>query len=245
MIGEPNHGSQSSIDRAEFDRLADDYYSQHSENIAISGEGPEYFSEYKIADVAKVVRDRNAPAARILDFGCGIGNSIPFFRKYFPTAELSCADVSVRSMELAQKRFPGGEHFLAIEGDRIPAEDESQDIVFTACVLHHIPHEQHRHWLAELNRIVRPGGMLVVYEHNPLNPLTVRAVNTCPLDVNARLIRAGKLRREAEAAGWTHTSIHYRLFFPALAAPLRPLENHLEWLCLGAQYRLAGIKAAR
>jgi SAM-dependent methyltransferase len=235
---------RSRIDKAEFDRLADDYYAQHQENIAITGEKPEYFSEYKIIDVARIARERSLEAGRVLDFGCGIGNSVPYFRKHFPAATLTCADVSRRSIELAKLRFPGTEKYVLIEDGVIPVESGSQDLVFTACVMHHIPHEEHAHWLAELRRIVRPGGMLFVFEHNPLNPLTVRAVNTCPLDVNARLIRAGRLRRIAAESGWAQLSIDYRLFFPALAAPLRPLENHLRWLCLGAQYCLSGTRSA-
>ena len=222
---------------AEFDAMADDYYAQHKANIAISGEGPEYFSEYKIADLADLVAQRQAPCANIFDFGSGIGNSLPWFRKYFASSRLKCADVSERSLEVARTRFPGDEDFVSI-GDAIPCESASQDIVFSACVFHHIPHDQHEFWLKELLRIVRPGGLLAIYEHNPLNPLTLRAVNTCPLDVNARLIPGFTMRRRALGAGWTDARIDYRLFFPAALKGLRPWEPALAWLPLGAQYRL-------
>ena len=42
----------------------------------------------------------------------------------------------------------------------------------------------------ELKRVLRAGGACVIFEHNPLNPLTVQAVNTCPFDENAVLIKA-------------------------------------------------------
>jgi len=228
---------------AEFDLLADEYHDQHKANVAITGEGPEYFSEYKLADLAALVRRTRQSAAQVLDFGSGIGNSVPFFRKYFGQSELHCADVSARSMEIAQTRFPGGEKYLLI-GKDIPLPTHSVDIVFSACVFHHIPHDKHEHWLGELRRVTRPGGLLAIYEHNPLNPLTVRAVNTCPLDVNARLIRGGVLRRRAVASGWKEARIDYRVFFPAMLKPLRPLEQHLGWLALGAQYRVAARKPA-
>ena len=110
--------------------------------------------------------------------------------------------------------------------------------MFSACVFHHIVHEEHGQWLKELLRVTRPGGVLAIYEHNPLNPLTVHAVNTCPLDQNANLIRAGKLRQECLLAGWSRASIGYRVFFPHFLASLRPMERGLEWLCIGAQYRV-------
>lgn len=223
--------------RAEFDLLADEYLDQHKANVAITGEGPEYFAEYKIADLAALARRQGLLHQKILDFGSGIGNSVPYFRKYFADAALSYGDVSERSIEIAKKRFPVPETYLLIDQE-IPLESASQDIVFTACVFHHIPHDAHLHWLGELKRITKPGGTLVVYEHNPLNPLTVRAVNTCPFDVNARLIRSATFRTRVAQARWAQPRVDYKIFFPAALKRLRVLEPHLGWLALGAQYRV-------
>lgn len=232
----PKPPADASAMRAEFDRLADDYYAQHKDNIAISGEAPEFFAEYKIADLHRQASRIGLQARHVLDFGSGIGNSVPHFRRHFPESALACVDVSLRSMEIARTRSPGTECYVHIEDGRLPLADASQDIVFTACVFHHIPHREHAHWLAELRRVTRAGGLLALFEHNPLNPLTVHAVNTCPLDANARLIRAGRMRRRIIAAGWTDARIGYRLFFPGSLARLRPLERALAWLPLGAQY---------
>jgi SAM-dependent methyltransferase len=150
---------------------------------------------------------------------------------------LHCADVSQRSIEIAQVRFPGPDSYVTV-GTVLPLPTHSQDLVFSACVFHHIPHEEHRHWLAELLRVTRPGGLLAIYEHNPLNPLTAHAVKTCPLDVHARLIRSSVMRSRAKASGWVEASVAYKLFFPAALKSLRPLERRLEWLGLGAQYRV-------
>ncbi len=228
--------------KAEFDSYADTYYEVHEQNIKLTGESPEYFAEYKIADLAQHLSKVQTAASRITDFGSGIGSSIPYFRKYLPGARLSCVDVSARSAELAQSRFPGNETFVLIEGDRIPIEDSSQDVVFSACVFHHIEHNRHELWLRELLRIVRPGGLLAIYEHNPLNPLTVRAVNTCPLDQNAQLIASRRLRHVCSRAGWSNVRIDYRVFFPSALSRLRWLEPKMGWLCLGAQYRLIATR---
>ncbi|MGF9562909.1 class I SAM-dependent methyltransferase [Neorhizobium sp. BT27B] len=228
--------------QAEFDLLADEYRQVHSQNIAITGEGPEYFSEYKISDLRRYADKEHLAGSQILDFGSGIGNSLPYFRKYFPDATINCADVSSRSIEIAQTRFPGNENYLLIDRG-LPLADNSQDIVFSACVFHHIPHGEHHHWLTELARVTRPGGILAIYEHNPLNPLTLRAVNTCPLDVNAHLIRGGVMRKRALDGGWQEADVAYKVFFPSLLGALRPVEQHLEWLGLGAQYRMVARKA--
>lgn len=232
-----NKENQSIEGNAEFDGFADQYRDLHVENISITGEDPEYFHEYKIADLFGAVKAGGHNSRDIFDFGSGIGNSIPYFRKYFPDSSLTCGDVSERSLELSKERFSGNEK-ISLIGETIDLPSSSQDIVFTACVLHHIPHSEHLHWLSELRRITRPGGILAIYEHNPLNPLTVRAVNTCALDVNAHLIGGGAMKSRVRTAGWESAAVAYKVFFPAFLAGLRWAEPHLEWLPLGGQYRV-------
>src|SRR5579859_3147726 len=120
------------MEAAEFDRFADEYDAMHQANIAITGERPDYFAEYKIRVLRQIVPD--AAARRIVDFGSGIGNSIPHFRKYFPESDLVCADVSQRSLDLSQSRFPGLSRSLLIDGARIAAADAACDLAFSACV---------------------------------------------------------------------------------------------------------------
>jgi SAM-dependent methyltransferase len=239
-----NHPDQELVEsrmHAEFDSLADEYRNMHETNVAVTGETPEYFSEYKIADLARVLKQKGLTRGSVLDFGSGIGNSVPFFRKHMADSRITCADVSSRSIEIAQTRFPGDEKYIQIE-KAIPLQSDSQDVVFTACVFHHIPPDEHVHWLTELRRVTKPGGILAIYEHNPLNPLTVHAVNTCPLDVNAKLIRGAVMRRLAASAGWVDARVGYKLFFPSVLAKLRPLELYLEGVPLGAQYRMLARK---
>jgi SAM-dependent methyltransferase len=230
------------LKEAEFDRFADEYYTSLSEVIATSGETPEYFAAYKVQDVARIAEREDIVPARILDFGSGIGSSIPHFRNHFAKARVVCADISQRSLEIAKTRFPGDEIYAKIEGDTLGVEDGTVDISFSACVFHHIPPAEHRHWLCELSRVVRPGGMLFVFEHNPFNPLTVRAVRTCPYDENAILIRASRMKTLFRETGWKSLEVRYRLFFPGPLAALRPLERFFGSVALGAQYVVCGRK---
>ena len=227
--------------KVEFDLLADEYRDFHMASLGITGESPEYFAEYKIADLARLIDRLNLPSMKILDFGCGIGNSVPYFRKYFSKSNLICSDVSERSLVIAQKRFPGMEIYKQVINN-IPLPNASQDVVFSACVFHHIPNDQHLDWLIELGRITKPGGLLTIYEHNPLNPLTLRAVKASRLDVNAKLIRGETMRMMALKAGWGEVRVDYKVFFPSVLAKIRPLERYLEWLVLGAQYRVTARK---
>lgn len=225
------------MDEAEFDRFADEYRQIHASNIRASGEGPEFFAEYKIADLARLAPDlASRNDLRVLDFGAGTGTSVPWFAKYFPAARVTCLDVSRKSLEVGRARFPGGAEFVHFDGGAVPYPDASFDVVFVACVLHHIPHAEHRRILADLRRVLRPNGVLLVFEHNPFNPLTVRAVNTCPFDENAVLLRPAALRRTFVDAGFAAPDLRFRLFFPGALRALRALEPAMRWLPLGAQF---------
>jgi ubiquinone/menaquinone biosynthesis C-methylase UbiE len=226
------------MNRAEFDKFADNYHTLHQANLALSGEAPEYFAEYKVRDLARLLR-AHAPAlahGRLLDFGAGIGSSVPFLRKYFPSAHLTCVDVSTQSLAIGVARFSQEANFVAFDGDRLPFAEAAFDCIFVGCVLHHIVPVEHGRLFAELRRVLRPEGRLMVYEHNPLNPLTVRTVKSCPFDDDAVLVRAGTLSALLKANGFRNRSIRYRVFFPHALRWLRPLEDSLGWLPLGAQY---------
>jgi SAM-dependent methyltransferase len=231
------------MQESEFDQFADEYRRIHAQSIWTSGENPEFFAEYKIADIDGMVkRGEMDEPHRILDFGAGIGGSIPYFQKYFAKANLICLDVSRKSLEVGRNRFSSEAEFVHYDGHRAGLPDDHFDLALVACVLHHIPHAEHVAVLAELRRMLRPGGSLVVFEHNPYNPLTVRAVRQCDFDKNAVLIRARKLGATMKAAGFCHISCRYRLFFPGFLRALRPLEKRMTGLPLGAQYCIHGRK---
>lgn len=230
------------MDRAEFDKFADEYAAMHRDSIRASGEGPEYFAQYKISDVAQHVAQSRVASDKILDFGSGIGASTPYFKKFFPASDLTCVDVSQRSLEIAESRFPGAARYHCFDGRTLPFADNMFDLAFTACVFHHIPADQHEPLFAEIRRVLAPNGIFFVFEHNPLNPLTVRVVNQCPFDENAVLIRAAVLAQRMARAGFRLDRPRYRIFFPSFLRRLRTLEQALTWCPLGAQYYLSARK---
>jgi ubiquinone/menaquinone biosynthesis C-methylase UbiE len=225
------------MDEAEFDKFADEYRALHAENIRLSGEAPEYFAEYKIVDIATELARAGAAAPRgVLDFGAGVGYSVPFFARHLPHARVTCLDVSRKSLEAGRARHGTAAEFRHFDGARIPYGDGAFDVALASCVFHHIPHAEHVRLLGEIRRVLAPGGALFVFEHNPFNPLTRRAVSTCAFDERAELVTARTMSRRARDAGFASVVTRYRIFFPHALRALRPLESRLTWLALGAQY---------
>jgi SAM-dependent methyltransferase len=233
------------MNEAEFDKFADEYHAALSAGIKVSGEAPEYFSEYKVADIAQHWRprvDASTAPVRLLDFGAGVGNSVPYVRKHFPGSRLTCLDLSQRSLTVAEKRFPAAAEYVHFDGVHIPFEPAQFDIAYAMCVFHHIPHEDHPALFEQLLRVLRPGGNLFIFEHNPYNPLTVRVVNDCAFDENAKLIYGRDLRNNILRAGFSSARTRYRVFFPHGLRALRALEPAMAWLPLGGQYFVHAVK---
>lgn len=226
---------------SEFDNFAEEYSENLKKSTKIFGENPDFFAEYKVKDLFEYVSLNKKNDDLILDFGSGIGNSIPWFRKYFPNSNLICADVSSKSLELSLQRFPGNEKYLLLE-NKIDLPDNSIDVIFATCVFHHIPLDEHMFWLFEMKRVLKEGGILCVFEHNPLNPLTRRTVNQCSFDENAILISKNEFISKLRKAGLSEIIYSFRLFFPNKLSFLRPFEKYFRKLFLGAQYSVIGLK---
>jgi SAM-dependent methyltransferase len=233
------------MDEAEFDKFASEYRTIHAANIKFSGEEPEYFAEYKIIDIAAELASVHGsvpPHPTVLDFGAGVGYSVPFFRQHLPGASITCLDVSKKSLEVGAAKHGSDARFTHFDGAQIPYADDWFDVGLASCVFHHIPHTEHVALLGELKRVLKPNGLLFVFEHNPLNPLTRHAVNTCEFDENAELIPAPTMRGRVRAAGFAAARCKYRIFFPHALRGLRPLEAQLTWLPFGAQYYVVAQK---
>ncbi|MCR9140453.1 MAG: class I SAM-dependent methyltransferase [Alphaproteobacteria bacterium] len=229
------------MDEREFDKFAEEYTRMHQENVRLSGEDIDFFAAYKINDMREVWSAAGEIEPKsILDFGGGIGVSAPHLRRVFPQTTVTIADVSRRSLEVAERRGVERVTTQHFDGVTLPFEDGHFDIALAACVFHHIDAAQHVSLLAEIRRVLRHGGRLMVFEHNPWNPLTRHAVNTCPFDENAVLISGYDMQQRMRDAGFSDVSLTWRLFVPGALRGLRPLEAWLGWFPLGAQYRAVG-----
>ncbi|HEY4147074.1 class I SAM-dependent methyltransferase [Pinirhizobacter sp.] len=232
--------SHSSKERPEFDRYADSYTDLHKVSVAASGEEPAYFSAYKAKYMASRARNVSLTPA-ILDFGCGVGNSVPHLREAFPSAVLHGSDPSSESIRLARSRLEDTATFLESGSEALPYADGMFDLVLVACVLHHIQPSERARWMAEIRRVMKPGAQLFIFEHNMLNPLTRKVVRECPFDEDAVFLSRSELLGLARYAGFGKIDARYVVFFPRQLATLRPLEPLLSWLPLGAQYVIEAI----
>ncbi|MEO1695367.1 MAG: class I SAM-dependent methyltransferase, partial [Pseudomonadota bacterium] len=162
-----------------FDGYQTTYADAVNSAVAFTGVDVDFFTRVKADYIIELVEREVGPADQqsVLDVGCGIGN---FHRLLQPVvANLSGVDVSAACIERAKDEHPEVS-YKTYDGGRLPYDDASFDVAFTVCVMHHVPPADWPTFASEMRRVLRPGGLAIVFEHNPLNPLTMRAVNNCP-----------------------------------------------------------------
>ena len=64
----------------------------------------------------------------LLDFGTGVGNSIPFLVQYFLGTGLFGTDVSDKSLTLVKERFDGFGEFSLFNGKTLPYPEGQFDL---------------------------------------------------------------------------------------------------------------------
>lgn len=225
-----------------FDNYAEDYRRSLNKLGSFSGVRDNYFCEYKILELLK--HERPDCSIQILDLGCGEGTTSRYIKTYFPHSAISGIDISRKKIHYARQKNIPNATFHTTDGLSIPFENNSFDIVFCSMVFHHIAFGLHSTILSEVSRVLKPNGRYYNFEHNPINPVTVKIVNSCKYDKDAVLLTPAYNKKLTNQGGFRETKINYTLFFPRFH-PFQYflfIEQYLTWLPLGAQYYLCAKK---
>ena len=221
---------------AEFDQYGSTYDPQISRAVRLSGQEHDFFLQVKAEVLAELLARRFGDRdLRVLDVGCGNGGLHRFLLSAAPGIRLTGIEVAAGFVDAARTANPTVRYEL-YDGQGLPYRDATFDAAVTVCVLHHVPPAQWPAFVAELRRVVRPGGTVAVFEHNPLNPVTAHIVRTCPIDRDAVLLSAPRVDRLLRDAGLPDARHEFILFTPFKSPAFRRLDRLISWLPLGAQY---------
>lgn len=111
--------------------------------------------ERELEVVHPMLEELIEPGGRILDFGCGIGRFQHILRQKAASYDGVDLIECLSTLEWDCERLPGG-----------------YDEVLAAFVLQHITDgEAYAHWIQQLHDCLKPGGILIVVDHEPLEEL--------------------------------------------------------------------------
>lgn len=125
----------------------------------------EQFGQIDIYVFDQILRGNIAPGMRVLDAGCGYGRNLVHLLR--EGCEVFAVDMDRAGVEHVRRLSASlgtglpAENFQVAPLEQIPFPDAFADVVLCNSVLHFARDEEHfRAMLAELWRVVRPGGML-------------------------------------------------------------------------------------
>ncbi|HEY0169560.1 MAG TPA: class I SAM-dependent methyltransferase [Pyrinomonadaceae bacterium] len=104
---------------------------------------------------------------RVLDFGCGVGRILRALSlRRGGSAGLCGTDIDAEAIRWCQKNYARLAEF-SVNPHEPPMSyaDNSFDLVYSMSVFTHLPEEMQHAWLAELRRVTRPGGHLLLTYH--------------------------------------------------------------------------------
>lgn len=107
--------------------------------------------------------------AEILDLCCGSGQATRFLLKRSPL--VVGLDASPRSLERARQAVPQATYLEGL-AEAMPLDSDRFDLVHTSLALHEMAMQQRQQILAEVFRVLKPGGIFTLIDfHSPRNPL--------------------------------------------------------------------------
>ena len=104
---------------------------------------------------------------RWLDFGCGSGRIARHLLSAEPPRELWGVDVDRDAVAWCSRRFPGSTFRTIAANPPTPLPASHFDVVVSGSVFTHLSEDAQSRWLAELHRLLRPGGLLITCTHSP------------------------------------------------------------------------------
>ena len=236
---------------AEFDRYSENYSAGMEHPLKrLLGATAEAFLEPKVRWLLRQLSGPLKPSGRpledcrLLDFGCGTGLFLETLYAAGFTGRARGCDISAGMLaEAGRRTLPSAlAGFDLVEHLRWPYDDASFDAVTICAVLHHVDPSERDRLFEQARRVLKPGGYLFVFEHNPFNPVTRLVVAQTPIDQNAILLTPREVRQRLRRSDLACVSTRYTMFAPPRLPGIERCEWLLGWLPLGGQYVVTGRK---
>ncbi|MBL7714704.1 MAG: class I SAM-dependent methyltransferase [Bdellovibrionales bacterium] len=119
-----------------------------------------------VSDFKKRAASRPGGLARILELGAGTGRTTSFMARAFPRTKIVATDLSPVYLRHARAQLDdrlsldARVSFLEADATQLPFKDGEFDAVYSVFLFHELPEDERKKVLAEMNRVVRPGGIV-------------------------------------------------------------------------------------
>ena len=144
-----NYPAQQSLERVQrYDTIS---------SVALKG----LSDALRIKGIAKR-HHKGVEKAAILDWGCGHGRVLRFLPQVGCRGRLHGIDIDPHNIAWAQKHLDMAEFKVGPLFPPLPYADKSFDMLYGISVMTHLTSEVQETWLAELRRVLKPGGLALL-----------------------------------------------------------------------------------
>jgi len=105
-----------------------------------------------------------AEVDRVLDFGCGCGRIVRHWAG-LGKPEIHGSDYNRRLVRWCEANLPFARFSVNRLAPPLEHQEELFDVVYAISIVTHLPQELEQAWIAELSRILKPGGLLLLTTH--------------------------------------------------------------------------------
>ena len=175
--------------QALYDHVAHDYDQVFSPHVA----------EHYLRKRTALVRELLPDGGTVLDVGCGTGALAGWIQR----AGYDVVGVDASAGMLAEALDRGVGAVYAAYSTALPFADGTFDLALSVATMHHLETpERVAATIAEMGRVVRSGGYVLVWDHNPLNPYWPILMKRVPQDHgDERLVRIWEILEATRLAG--------------------------------------------
>jgi len=151
--------------------------SQYDFHTRLMGLGANQANSRMIAQMANI-----KPGDKVLDVGCGSGNLTLTAKRYAGrSGSVYGIDASPEMIDVARKKakeISTDVMFDVALIEKLPFGDSTFDVVINRLVLHHLPDDLKQQALAEIFRVLQPGGTIFLADfQTPANPILARLIS--------------------------------------------------------------------
>lgn len=112
--------------------------------------------------IADLIKKYSTSQEMILDWGCGPGRIIRHMHKHFPKSKLYGTDYNHESIEWCSEFIKTATFKTNRPSAKLPFQNSFLDVIYGISIFTHLSEKQHVEWFAELIRVLKPGGILLV-----------------------------------------------------------------------------------
>jgi ubiquinone/menaquinone biosynthesis C-methylase UbiE len=167
---DPNSNRYPEYYRQNFHYQSDGWFSDESERLydtqveALFTGTAAAMRRAALAEIAREMKGRDQRGVTLLDMACGNGRFLVDVMRVFPRLQAGGLDLSPNYAEAARRNVSGWPQVGIVEeaAEAMPFADASQDIVVSIFLFHELPPEVRPRVLAEVSRVLKPGGLFVL-----------------------------------------------------------------------------------